>query len=933
MIPGRPPTTVDLSPPEGGSSGQDSSGGRLSKKPPSSKKAAGKASLPEEIEADRIFAHALELPSRDKLAYVEEACEGRPRLLAMVQELLELADDDFDPLLDAGRQHQEGWLEEAEGAFTTDLGGQLLGPYRLVREIGRGGMGVVFLAERADGQFEQQVALKLVQLGSSAGRLSRFRRERQILATLDDVRIARLLDGGVTVEGLPFLVMEYVDGEPIDLYCEKQQLSIRERLQLFLETCHAVSAAHRQLVVHRDLKPSNVLVASDGAVKLLDFGIAKLISPDDVPESSAEWTIAMTPSYASPEQFLGQPITVASDVYQLGLMFFRLLSGRLPYDVRTGGAAKAQRLICEVPPPKPSAALRELSRDEPSTVASGAFPVFDEEDLKAWERSLKGDLDNIAVKALAKSPKDRYSSVDALIADVERYLAGQPVAARQPTLAYVTGKFISRHRLAVTSAALVALLFVGLVATYTAQLRRERDRAESARIVAEQSKEQAERLRDEAESLSGSLVDLFSLADPERGPDDPVDALNLLERSVERLRGELDEHPLATARLLHTLGEIYTKLDREDKAAELIDEVLAVRRAHLERGHPEIAETANQLGMIYGHLRRFDEADALLSEALMAREAAGEVELVALTLNNLGNLRWRQGELQDAESYHRRAFEIREALPEPDPVRIGDSANNLGVLLNALSRSEEAIPFFRRAIELHEEAYGPDHATPAVARNNLGIAALKLGDWDEAEAQFRRAAESWQKAYGATHTRTLRAQYNVANTLRWQGQLEACAAALARQLEIQESLDPPVPAEVGRTLSTLGAVLTDLGDFDQAATLLDRSVAVREQLFGAEHRSTLISRYSRARLWRRVQDPRAEPELQLLLAKIEAIYGPDSTTTASVLHELALALLASGGSASGEVLLRRAVAIRQEKLPKIHPMRRQSEEALASLTG
>ncbi|MCG8455580.1 MAG: serine/threonine protein kinase, partial [Holophagales bacterium] len=521
--------------------------------------------LPDDLQADRIFSRALELPPAEWPAFLDQACAGRPGLRRVVEELLDLATDSWDALFDGASAHQHGWLEEAEGTLRTDLPGQRLGPYRLLRELGRGGMGVVFLAERADGEFDQRVALKVVQLGASAGRLSRFRRERQILANLDDPRIARLLDGGVTVEGLPFLVMEYVAGQPIDRYCEARRLGLRRRLGLFLDVCHAVSAAHRQLVVHRDLKPSNILVTDEGTVKLLDFGIAKLLDPEGGAEATAEWTRAMTPSYASPEQFLGRPITVASDIYQLGLLLYRLLSGRLPYDVGTGGASRAERLICEVAPPKPSAASRELVRS--GAPESGAFPVVDPSGLAAWSRALRGDLDNIAGKALAKAPADRYGSVDALIDDIERHLDGRPVAARQPTLGYLAGKLVSRHRRAVAAACGVLVVVAGLVLSYTLQLRQERDRAEDARLA-------AERARDEAEALSSSLVDLFALADPERDEGDPVDAMELLERSVERVRDDLVKHPLAAARLLLTIGEIYTKLDRLETAAELLGEVM-----------------------------------------------------------------------------------------------------------------------------------------------------------------------------------------------------------------------------------------------------------------------------------------------------------------------------------------------------------------------
>ncbi|MEM8997400.1 MAG: tetratricopeptide repeat protein, partial [Acidobacteriota bacterium] len=306
-------------------------------------------------------------------------------------------------------------------------------------------------------------------------------------------------------------------------------------------------------------------------------------------------------------------------------------------------------------------------------------------------------------------------------------------------------------------------------------------------------------------------------------------------------------------------------------------------------------------------------------------------ELVALTLNNLGNLRWRQGLLTEAEAFHRRALTLRESLPEPDPVRIGDSANNLGVLLNALSRPQEAVPFFERALEAHAEAYGADHATTAVARNNLGIAALSLGYWDRAEAHFDRAADAWRRAYGAAHSRTLRAEFNAAQAIRWQGQLDEAVRVLHSVLERQERAEPPMPDEVGRTLSALGSLLTDLGDFAAAEEAVNRSVDLQLGLFGPEHRRTLLSRFSRARLWQRLGDDRGGPELEQLLALGEPVFGADSTYVASVLHELGAAAAASGDVGTARSLLSRAVDIRRRKLSATHPMRQLSERLLAEL--
>ena len=507
------------------------------------------------VKVDRIFARALELEGREQAAYLSRTCAGRPDLRAAVDELLSLSNTD-DDLLDGAPDLRTGWLRAAETTFQGGLEGHRMGSWKLVREIGRGGMGVVYLAQRAAGDFEQQAALKLVQLDSGSRRLARFHQERQILADLDHPGIARLLDGGLSDDNRQYLAMEYVDGERIDVFCERQGLSIRARLAIFLDVCAAVDAAHRQLVVHRDLKPSNILVtaatggttpsgatpgrAAPGRVKLLDFGIAKLLSGDkaisaDVTKSQVH---AMTPAYASPEQLLGETVTVASDVYQLGLLLFLLLTGRLPYDLNSVSLPQAQRLVCKVPAPRASSAVTQTEAEAASLGAR-------------LRRELRGDLDSLIAKALEKQPAKRYASVDALAADVRRYLRGLPIEARPATWHYRGAKFVARHRLAV-AAALVALL---LGVTYTARLRFERDLAEAARIEAEQA-------RDESRELSRLLVEGRL-----------EEAAEVLEDVFERQQIAAAE-PLEMARTLCVLGVVYADLGRYERAARTLEQAL-----------------------------------------------------------------------------------------------------------------------------------------------------------------------------------------------------------------------------------------------------------------------------------------------------------------------------------------------------------------------
>jgi len=423
-----------------------------------------------------LLDEALSRPPDLRPAYLEGSCDDE-ELRREALSLLAFYDEDPDFLEEPLRVDALRLIaDDAE----VDQVGARVGPYRLVREIGQGGMGTVYLAERADGAYEQQVAVKFVRQGGPREELlRRLRHERQILAYLKHPNIARLLDGGVTEEGQPFLVMEYVEGLPIDRYCEEQALSTAERLDLFQTVCTAVQYAHRNLIVHRDLKPSNIMVTEDGRVKLLDFGIAKLLDEETVLQAPLTRTglRVMTPEYASPEQVRGEPVTTVSDVYALGIILYQLLTGRRPYEVRNLSASQIEQVVCETEPPRPSTAVLQLLGEAAGEVAT-SLPRIAPERLR---RQLLGDLDNIVLKALRKEPGRRYGSAAELSEDLRRYQARLPVGARPDTVQYRVSKFIRRHLVGVGATVLVLLALLGGIITTTYQARvaaAERDRAE-----------------------------------------------------------------------------------------------------------------------------------------------------------------------------------------------------------------------------------------------------------------------------------------------------------------------------------------------------------------------------------------------------------------------------------------------------------------------
>lgn len=562
---------------------------------------------------EALFERLLAYPPEQREALLLQAVPHDPALRAEVTALLRAEGQ-------AG-----GFISGAVGAAAAQLdpegpgaplleSGERVGPFRVVAELGRGGMGSVHLAERDDAEYTVKVAIKVIRGGPAGGdSVRRFRAERQILAGLDHPNVARLLDGGTTVEGLPWLALEYVDGEPIDVWCDRRRLSLDQRIDLFLEVCAAVEYAHGKLVVHRDLKPANVLVTEEGVAKLLDFGIAKLLDPDgDDPNRNATHLRMMTPAYASPEQVRGDAVTTATDVYALGLLLYELLSGRPAQRVTSSDHWEVQRAVCEREPDRPATVLTDEVAQARSTTSTHL------------SRALSGDLDQILEMALRKEPERRYPSVAAFAADLRRYREGRPVVARGSSLGYRAGKFVRRNATGVLAAAVVALLFLGTVAFYTTRLTGERNRA---RVEAARATE-----------VAGFLADLFRQANPDVAPGPPATARDLLDRAAERIAVDLEGNPDVSAEMLQVIGVAYQSLGEPLPSLPLLEEAVLLRR---ERGEPEpLWDALDALAVLHWNLGRQEEAEAMHREALaLAREALADDPFPrATSLNNLGKV-------------------------------------------------------------------------------------------------------------------------------------------------------------------------------------------------------------------------------------------------------------------------------------------------------
>ncbi len=687
-----------------------------------------------------LFEEVIGLPAAEQPGHLDRACGDDALLRQAVEKMLE-ADRKANNLLD---QPIVGRPEPAEQAPTDTsppgaalgLPAERIGAYRLLRKIGQGGMSTVYLAVRDDDTFRRRVVVKLIRRGlETEPMIHRLRVERQILASLTHPHIARLYDGGATEDGLPYFIMEYVEGETIDVYCSRNYLSVDERVDLFLRVCDAVRYAHQNLVVHRDLKPANIMVSSDGEPKLLDFGIAKLLNPElvsDAPEPTATWHGALTPSYASPEQIRGKLITTTSDVYSLGVVLYRLLTGKLPYDFKGLSPSEIERLITETEPTRPSSAVGDV-RTDPD--AKPNLAVID-----ARQRALAGDLDAIVLKALRSTPGERYPSVEQLATDLENFRQGLPVTARQGTWRYRAGKFVRRNRMPVLASAVVGVVLAILAATIAWQ---------SYRIARESEEVKLENAK--KTQVQALIVDLFELSNPHVQPGKELTVREALERSAPLLASELRDQPDVRAELLHTTGSIRLILGDHQQAASELEEAHTLRLAMHGADHPDTADTANGLALALAKLGELDRAETLAHEGVavarrLAQASADDAVLVG-PLVTLVSVYCYRGRDESAVTPALEAYELIREAPDAHPYDI-----NINELLGSIYSNEgdyeASVRHYREAVALRRARQGEKHPQRANALNNLGVALRRSGQFDQAELIYRETLALEEANYG-----------------------------------------------------------------------------------------------------------------------------------------------------------------------------------------
>ncbi len=760
--------------------------------------------------ADALLGEAIELPEDERAAFLARLDDDELR--REVAELLRFAGTgDGRHTADDDHLHRLGSRvrDLAAGEAAPD---DRVGAYRLVEEIGAGGMGVVYLADRADGAFEQRVALKLLPANSlSPEAVRRFERERQILANLSHEHIARLLDGGVDSSGRPFLVMELVDGLHIDRYCDRHRLDLRARLRLFRTVCRAVQYAHQNLVVHRDLKPGNILVTHDGVVKLLDFGIAKILDParsatDLAGELPSQRLLS--PSYASPEQIEGRPVTTATDVYSLGVVLFQLVTGQLPFAAATDIADFFARVVAEDAPPasaclgEPDAAARP---ETPSPAAlRGTTPA-------RLRRQVSGDLDAVIANSLAREETRRYPTAQQLGDDLGRLLDGLPVAARRGSPVYFVGKWIRRHAVAASLAALaLAAVSVALIAA----LWQARE-ATRARALAEHEAAVARR-------ISEVLVEVFERAETDPAGEEAI-VETLLDPAAARIGTELADSPEVQAALMDALGRAYLRLGRYQSARPLAEEALALRLRSFPEQHRAVAMSQRLLGQLLPSFGELDRAASLLRDSLETLEtvAAGEpLEIAngkALLSHALGAL----GEDAGCEELRRSSLEIYLQELGPDHPRVAQALSNLGNILIRRGQATEAEGLFLRALELHRVGGGGESVAMTVILRNLAQARLQAGRLTAAEGSAREAVDVGLRAYGPAHPNRALSLDVLAQVLVARGAIEEAEPLATEALAIYTAGNPGARTRTALMQGTLAEIALLRQDMEAAEARLE----------------------------------------------------------------------------------------------------------------
>jgi eukaryotic-like serine/threonine-protein kinase len=841
-------------------------------------------------QVDALFAAALEIDASSRASFIAAQCDGDEWLAESVGGLFRSADEadalfEGSAILSRAKILSDAFagLDEDINRAEAALLGTQLGAFELIDLIGRGGSAAVYLGERVDSQYRQRVAIKVARQGlADRDAEQRFRAERQILANLDHPNIARLLDGGTTDAGQPYLVMEYIDGESIDVYCNQRQLSVDARLGLFSQICAAVHDAHQHLIVHRDLKPANVLVSADGIPKLLDFGIAKLLDTTQL-----QHTVAMTRAdvrlltlqYASPEQIKGEAITTASDVYALGVMLYELLTGHMPHRLRSTRLGELERVICDTQPKRPSTMV---IGDPPARGDTDAIPQTIGEarntEPKILRKQLQGDLDNIVLMALRKEPERRYRSAAQFAEDLRRYRECLPVIAHPDTVGYRVNKFARRNTAGLATTVAVIALIVGLVGFYTWQVTGERNRAE--------------REAGKAAAISAFFQGMLESVDPDQAQGEVVTVRQVLDETANKLEknNDMRDQPEVEAAVRATLGVTYLALGIYDQAEPQLTRALGLRQAEMGETSPDSLRSMLDIASLYRQQGRYQEAERTYSEALeLARRVLGAAHPVTLqAMNDLAVVHNDQGRYAEAETLLQEVLQKRRQVLGAEEPETLDTMNYLALLYWGLDRHNEAEPLMLETIAGRRRSVGDHHPSTLLAMNNLALLYYSQEKFEQAEPIFLEALAAQRRVLGDEHPDTLLTMSNLANLYYHQGRFEETGDYMLQVLNARKRKLGEEHPRTLQSMNNLAILYFSQQRYQDALPVLEEVLKIQRRVVGEEHTDTLGYMTSLAQTYERLGRYADAESLSLELLEVSrGLLGEDHKRTLDATYHLA----------------------------------------------
>lgn len=856
-----------------------------------------------------------DLPPADRKTYMDTEIDN-PQLKEELISLLDneessaqffdtLSDHLIDPALDELKD-----LPPASGNVYN---------YKLLKKLGRGGMGTVYLAERSDDSYKNKVAVKILRRGMDTDDiLSRFQSERQILAQLNHPNITHLLDGGVTTDGRPYFVMEYVEGTSITQFCDNNRLTVKDRIDLFSQVCEALAYAHQNLVIHRDLKPENILVTDQGIVKLLDFGIAKLISDEGISHFTKynQGQRLMTPDFASPEQVKGGHINTSSDIYQLGLILYNLLSGANPQPVNASSLYETEQVILHHVPPKPSTSLHEQDASKLPGICNNRRAS------KQKLRSiLSGDLDTIVMKAIHKEPERRFSSVIELKEDLERFKKGLPIKTQGDRIGYKTAKFIQRNRYSVALTSVFLLLMLLFAVFYNITITEQKNQAQNEAVKSAQ--------------ITSFLIEMFEANDPTQSQGRDITAWDLLEQGEERIE-MLEGQPEVQSQMYEVTGQIYRKMGYYEKSHELLEKSRSVLLRLFDETHPEVISVYDQLGLLYSDMGRFAEADSLLRKAMEMKQAtAPQNELdIAESYYNLGFVLRRTGDYDAAEEMYRTSYDIRRRYLGRNDNNTLSSLSSLGVTLLNKADYEATEEIFREVL-LHRRTNFP-HAHPdlAMSLNNLGAVLLNIGQFEEAEQLFRESLAMRREIFGDSHPTVALTTNNLGISLSSQKKVAEASGYLARALEMRTEILGEDNVSTAISLFCIGELELHSGNPQASLEVYEKAHVIFEKHLSEDHSFTARTKIGIGNALHRLGEPeRAKEYMEQGYHKALEIHDEDALEIALAKRDYALYLIDTGNYPKGYGLLNRSLEIFQLIEPQRSVRQDEIERLLADISS